>query len=1069
MSLVFLKSADDKQDGRYNPNKPYRFSNYLTNPLTIPPNSQVAYVSSQFLIDGNGIPPNEPSWFSTGEDQLDMFEMPVNVIWNNDGNRTSGGWQSILNSWVLSANEFGMDGDFSPIRYGKFSGESDIPQANYGFRASYNDVSNKVNLLTSIRTTEDQFNLNFNACRTNPDYLAPGWTASPSGLPGATVPAGLNFTDKVDPKFQNDCRIRSRNAPSGSTSFIGGNCYGFSVGLETNLNNARNRVYEGGANYYNTGFSSTQLDSNSGLYNFGGVSGASAPLPDFDKGRYAITITSTGMKKCVGDNTPDTSEQNNRGGHQEIGHLNSGGYVLFSNTNTDQVLANAHYTVPNSTKEGFTGLAPQFVGLHSIPYIQHRGNQKALDDGVSSSDARNFDTQVDYWLKDIDLNKSTDPNTPKNGDARYLIGLDMVNEGSPPNIDLVVRAKVLDTINGKITNSQYKEIGQSNTGNHPGLSIRALSQGVNTACIPSYTFDLTANYSINTYNTTAGRTPAALFFRFRWINKNQIAIEFTLSVDGFFGTYNNATDEPYAPYALPSPAPTPTSRTIRLDGTTTGDTVNLNPAETINFLDSGGAGGDYNPNENYNIVFVAPAGQVLQMTINSFEFEQTTLAYDRFGIRISDDGVNWVNISEKGFQSMFVEDNPNIPTDPDERIFSVPNQPQNSNDGWIFPRTTTYFSSTLGGDLGKTYNFGARYIQFRFVSDHAEQRPGWDLNIFTTTQNELDPRNKWCLLAEMNVDDIGGDLQYSIPTFMGDLGLLMYPIASSTGTSNFRQLTKGYFDVKQTNRYFQDNNNGGGKQYAPYSPENPYYSGVDTLGVLVYNESNPTDPTKTSPSLINSGYDGIGYTNFNNEGILDATRKWLGSPIDDPFSIKSFRQTSGFPAWTPDAPTKAELAYVFGFLTSQDTPNPIDIPINALIIPTGSTNTITAPNDIDATNEAFSNHIQISNLPVISSNGVVSSVCKTIYVVNSLCIDDVHDTAEYRYYCHQAPYPLWVDLNNLESIQLNKFDVLIAQDDNTEQKNLVGESQIVIMFRQKEQGTLPNSIPVKNISTTRTY
>ena len=889
MSLVFLKSADDKQDGRYNPNKPYRFSNYLTNPITIPKNAQVAYVSSQFSIDGNGIPPDEPSWAETGENEVEVFEMPVQYRWISTEARTTGGWESIMNSWPLSANEFGMDGDISPAKYVPVSGDSDVPQANYGYRAAYDETNNTCSITTAIRPALDQFNLYFNCLRTNPSYLTTGWASGP----GATVPAGLNFTDKVDSKFQTDCLLRSRNSPSGNTSFLGGNCFGYLVGAETNNGNARPRVYAGGANYYNTGFATTGLDGNGGLYQFGGPQGAAAPIMPFDEGRYACVMGTTGLKKSVGDITPsNNAQQSNGGGHQQIGHLESGGYFVFTNTNLDQIVANAQYTIPVSTKEGFTGLAPQFMGLHSIPYVSQRGFDEAIKNGSSVEDAKQLDNQIDNFLKLVDLNNSTSATTAEGADARYLIGVELLNEGAPPDVDLVARVKVLDTIAGSITNSKYREIGTGDIGNHPGLSIRALSQGTNTACIPPFEFAASADYSINTYNTTPGRTPASLFFRMRWVNKNQINVEFTLSVDGFAGTYNNATDEPYAPapeYADPPDADT------------------------------------------------------------------------------------------------------------------------------------------------------------------------------------ADPRNKWCLLASMSVTDIQGDLEYFIPTFMGDMGYVHYPIAASPDAREFRALVKGYFDPKLTNRTFKNNNNGGGRQYAPYSSENPYFSGFDSLGTLIYNKgSKLTDPTKTSQTLINAGYDGTEPTSFNSIGMLEGEKKWLGSAINYPYGTSAYRKINGFPAWLPNQP-RIELAYVFGFLQRSDVPNPVVLPVNTIIAPIGSTNILAGANEINATNEAFSSHIQLTNLPIQSSNGVVSSVCKTIYIVNTLCASNVHDDSDYRYYCHTAPVPLWIDLNNLEEIQLNKIDVLVTQDNNTEQKNLNGESDIVIMFRSKSEGTLPNAIPYQSISTTRTY
>jgi hypothetical protein len=54
MSLIFLKNDDESViDGRPNGMKPYRWSNYFTQPIKIPPNAQVAYVSSSFSLNPN--------------------------------------------------------------------------------------------------------------------------------------------------------------------------------------------------------------------------------------------------------------------------------------------------------------------------------------------------------------------------------------------------------------------------------------------------------------------------------------------------------------------------------------------------------------------------------------------------------------------------------------------------------------------------------------------------------------------------------------------------------------------------------------------------------------------------------------------------------------------------------------------------------------------------------------------------------------------------------------------------------------------------------------------------------
>lgn len=1066
MSLVFLKSKDKQAStevGRYNPNKPYRFSNYLTQPLKIPPNAQVAYISSQFNIDDNGNFVNEPSYLEIASEGLEMFVMPQILISSNPSSPLLGPWQDVINEYVLSTNEFSMDSDYTGLKY-ITTNVSGVVQTypEKGFRMLYDPTTDKVTLKSEVNLPVDQYNLYFNACRSNPDYSSSGWLSGPPNLTGATVPAGINWTDKADSKFHNDIRVRSRNSPSGNTSFLGGNNYGLVVGEISDLNNGRNQVYAGGANWYNTGFSSTALDGNGGIYNWNTpIEPTTDPPMPYDKGRYPLTMTTAGIKKSIGNFTPNNSQQNNRGGHRTqtgIPGEEIGGYAIWTTTNIrTQGAANVHFDSVAAIKEGFTGIPPQWVGVHSLPWIQDYG-QKNL--GLAGS-PYDINAQMDAFLKTVDLNASRETDEPEGAAARYLLGLKIYDDwdGTPGTADLKVQAQILDTLTGSAESSNYINIGNV-------LSVGQLSNGINTA-VPGtpYTFDSSANYSINVANVGAGRTAAMLFFRFRWINKNQMNIEFTLSVDGVATTYNNATDTPYGPSSLPTlPIPPATSSEQRLTNTTTGNIVQLNLNETVNFLDSGGAGGDYSSNENYNMTFVAPEGQTLLMTINDFEFEQSNIAYDRLGIRVSDDGVNWVNISETGFQSMQVEDNPNIPTDPNERIFSVPGQPQNSNDGWIFPTTTTFFTGQLGGDLGKTFNFGAKYMQFRFITDGSGEERGWNLNIFATTSGEYDPRNRWCILASMDTRQVGlvNEPQYYFHGALGDINLVQYPIAATDNTTDFRQCFKGWFNPRQSNRWNLENNNGGGRQPQPYSIQNIFFDNTskDYL-VMPYDPQNPDDAEYTSDILINSGYDGREPEAFTTDGLLDNSINYLG------VALRHFRQKffniDGLPQFKEDQPD-LQVGYQLGFNNLSDPSS-----IKELTQTSDEIYEITGADDISANNRAFSNHIQITNLPIISQNGVVSSVNKTIYVVDSLCIDNTHDTSSYRTFCDRATFPLWIDLNNLETIEINKIDILITTDENVPQLNLSGDTQVVIQFRDKVSGSIINSIPIKSMPVTRTY
>ncbi len=1071
MSLVFLKSRDkqtNQQQQRYNPNKPYRFSNYLTQPLRLPPNSQVAYVSSQFTIAPNGDMSNEKTYIITEDKETSALSAPTIFEFPNTQPTQVGNWTDNLNQYVLSANEFSMDSDYTGQIYDTAVELGDTQtKPRTGFQMLY-DVGNDKPILRLVKHTPiDQYNLYFNTCRSNPDF---NFIASGGGV----YPSGINWGASTDPKFYEDIRVRSVQPPpippsnNPQTSFFTGNNFGLVVGQRTGNNNARNQVYAGQANFYNTGFSATSLDGS--VYRFDlAMSNTLSKLPAYNTGgTYPMVFTSVGIKKCIGNFTPSSDpQQSNTGGHStQPSTGQTGGYAIWTQSNTLQSSANVHYNETavgddgaGNPLTGFTGLAPIQVGVMSIPYIQQVGFDTAVANGISTENARNIDIQGQYWCQVNDLNASTSPTTAEGSHARYLFGFEIksVYEGLGTG-DCVVQARVLDCVNGSIEHSRYVDIGQP-------LSIKKLSQGISTAVVPEYEFDAGARYGINTYSTTQGRTPAMIFFRFRWLNKCQMALEYTLSVDGYNGTYNNARDDPHDnPSNQASPPDIPdTPQTILLDDNTTGTQVDIT-SQTA-FFDSGGAGQPYDPNERYSIVFKAPEDTNAVIVFNDFEYEHSdTIAYDRMGIQISDDGITWENIALNGFLKM---NNPNSPengADPNDRIF-LGNAPWNDpsvNGGWVVPRDPTRFQA-LGGELGLPYNLGKQYVKFKFISDGPPSELGWNIGISAQSaiaNVENDPRDKWCILATMNPDN-PLFRQYYIPSYMGDIGLVQYPITASGNDALYRGCFKGWFNPRQSNRFFRDNNNGGGRPKAPMTPENIFYD-ADGLGVLTYN---PVGNIGTSPTLLNIGWGANSFPEqFDTEGWLNSDVNYLAIAYKTNTDIDAFRTMEGFERFQIGQPDNLELGYTLGFNEQTDNTDLLTLTdLNA------TTKQLLATADISIGSQAFSNHIQLSNLPIISQNGVVSSINKTIYVCDSLCIDSTHDTSSYRYYCDKAPYPLWIDLNNLETIELNKIDVYISTDENTPQKALTGNTQLVIQFRDKTSGQLINSIPVKSMPITRTY
>jgi hypothetical protein len=884
MSLVFLKSQGDKQSsigvGRHNPNEPFRFSNYLTQALRIPPNAQVAYISSQFTIANNGDMPNEPSYIVFANSNTSVFTNPTMLRFANNLVSQSGNWTSDLNNYVLSANEMGMDSDYTGQKYENTTINGILQlTANSGVQLVYDPTTDKPTLKTLFHLPIDQYNLYFNACRTNPDFNF-------SGIGGGTYPAGINWGTSTDAKFFSDITIRSLNSPSGNTSFLGGNNYGAVIGQVSDITNGRNQVYAGGANYYNTGYSAIALGNNGGVYNFQSNTPAFPP-PSFEAGRYAMVMTTTGIKKTLGNFTPSVSvQQSNTGGHATqtgVAGEQTGGYALVSISNLNQSTANAHYTTASSGKEGFCGIAPFFSGVISQPWVRQKGYDEAIRQGVDEAQARDITTQYQYYNNLIDTNASTDPAEPKGACPRYFFGIDVFSSGQGGGAgDLFVQAKILDCINGSVENSQYINLGQQ-------LSIKQLSQGTNTGFASPVVFSGSYNAGIQTYNTTAGRTTAMLFFRYRWINKTQMCIEYTLSSTGSSGTYENHSDSIFAP-ALPHGAPP-----------------------------------------------FAPSA--------------------------------------------------------------------------------------------------------------------------------ADPRKQWVLLASMDTSqhDFTSNKQYHIPSYMGDMSVIHIPVAYGTGTAGHRFLTKGWYNPRETNRFFRDNNNSGGVYPAPFEVGNQF-NNPEGYGILQFDPNNPTDPDETSTTLINAGYDNATDKDlFDTDGLLDVDNTWLGVPFQTSTKTELYREMNGDKAFPLGEP-KIEIGYVLGFNATTKNDDALELPAVSLI-----DRQLTASNDISIGSQAFSNHIQLTNLPIISQNGIVSSVNKTIYIVDSLCIDHQQDDSSYRYYCDKAPYPLWIDLNNLETIELNKLDVLITTDNNTPQKSLLGSTQLVIQFRDKTSGAIINSIPVRSTPITNTY
>lgn len=165
----------------------------------------------------------------------------------------------------------------------------------------------------------------------------------------------------------------------------------------------------------------------------------------------------------------------------------------------------------------------------------------------------------------------------------------------------------------------------------------------------------------------------------------------------------------------------PDSDTVLLTEETNNSVVGLTNNTT--FTDSGG-GGNYGNNQNYQITFDAGAGYTTNITVNDFNFEHTTTRmYDRLGIQVSNDGVEYTNYNILWGQTSNVEEPPY-----GSYFFENSNwNSEGSYPGPILPQNTPR-AILLGAEaFPATLNTGHRYVRFYFFSDSSSNASGWDM------------------------------------------------------------------------------------------------------------------------------------------------------------------------------------------------------------------------------------------------------------------------------------------------------------------------------------------------------
>jgi len=596
MSLVFLKNEDttSKKNGRVQ--KPYRFSNFLTHPLKLPQNSQVALVNASFTLDEQvNLDNDQPIYALTGQPILNM---PYEVkLLNND----------LIDDWTQFFNELGEEiTEMNPDNNYMYNitnnqivqpPQNAVPPLNPESRTQVTTPQGGLNWYlqnsgkSGLRITQqadlmfDVFYQNFTSVRFPQDgspadttglvlgakvYQNPGTKINSLALNdlGATISDSDVILDTEDtlnwlalgdlPQYQPNLWVPryTLGNPAGAVgAFILGTAE-VKAGATSWLNVATD------ASYFNTQFLWNDRLANPefpigeaiGKYN------AFFKRPDDGISRdqgWAIQANKMCIKRAVGDTTPDIANNTFASGHRHIGHASSGGYMVMGLEVQNDADALTMYNagdMGSGDLAGCIGTAPFFAGV--IPsaclYDREDADQNVLGDKSSVYD----------FLQNVDINNGDD-NDPdgviggremfdrNNAQCRYLFGVKMgFAPNSPHKVFLQAQALKPNLDGGSMAESIYVNVGQ-------GLIIPALAQGTNTACKPHFQFE--PNWAIGAspgprhINTFGGaRSGVNLFLRFRWDTPYTMVCEFILAVEGDSASYDPATDEPYLPWDDPA-------------------------------------------------------------------------------------------------------------------------------------------------------------------------------------------------------------------------------------------------------------------------------------------------------------------------------------------------------------------------------------------------------------------------------------------------------------------------------------------------------------------------------------
>ena len=395
-----------------------------------------------------------------------------------------------------------------------------------------------------------------------------------------------------------------------------------------------------------------------------------------------------------------------------------------------------------------------------------------------------------------------------------------------------------------------------------------------------------------------------------------------------------------------------------------------------------------------------------------------------------------------------------------------------SNDDWTGGLSIKSLSNGINTAVkGVGYNFGGKYnincsgatntpaqlvFRFRWTSPYtmccefmlALAASGYDLETDTpylpiAAPANQDPTAGWCMLYDMKQDPATFTSTY-IPSFMGDIGMVGFP----PNVYRCRQFMKGYFDVRQSSQAEQRilSNVEGANSFTGLF-ETPFFAPQAIQNTSLYQKNDgivfPSVPSSMATTVPEE---------FSIDGISQKKISFVLNEMSEITFQEDFLNIAGQTLAPLYSPSQLRLGQLTGITADGAEEMNIDIEgIGTPYIDMG----FNGLHEISGLNSIFCNHIQISNLPIQSQQGVKSTLNKTIYIVNSLNIASNTPSGGNNYkYGDLAPYLIWIDINNAQEMTMNKLNVLITDDDNNEQRKLRDDSDVVVMIRQKPTGNI---------------